>query len=66
MSDSRLFRKYAREAMAGSQASKDAKEKRVLSDLAGMWGKAAVASETLFTSPARVPPADETTPLTRH
>jgi N-acetyl-beta-hexosaminidase len=46
MSDSMLFRKYAREAMAGSQASRDENEKRLLGDRAVMWLKAATASET--------------------
>jgi hypothetical protein len=66
VSDSMLFRKYAREAMAGSQASKNENEKLVLNELAGMWIKAATASETMFTSPPLVPGTDEATPLTRH
>lgn len=51
MLDSELFRQYAKEAMVASAASKDENEKRVLGDLAGMWGKAATVSERMFTSP---------------
>jgi hypothetical protein len=51
MSDSELFRQYAKEAMVDSLASKDENEKRVLVDLAGMWMKLATASEMIFTSP---------------
>jgi hypothetical protein len=51
MSDSELFRQYAKEAMSASVATKDENEKRVLGELAGMWGKAATASERMFTSP---------------
>jgi hypothetical protein len=63
MSDSKLFRQYAKEAMVGSLASKDETEKRVLGDLAGMWGKAATVSERMFTSPPVVPHTDEAKPL---
>jgi hypothetical protein len=55
MSDSNLFRQYAKEAMVASLESKDENEKRILGDLAGMWGKAATASETIFTSPVSLP-----------
>jgi hypothetical protein len=58
VSDSTLFRQYAKEAMIGSLASKDENEKRVLGELAGMWGKAATVSERMFTSPPLVPRAD--------
>ena len=63
MSDSELFRQYAKEAILGSLASKDENEKRVLGELAGMWGKAATVSERMFTSPPLVPRADEAKPL---
>jgi hypothetical protein len=62
MSDSELFRQYAKEAMVASVASKDENEKRVLDELAGMWGKAATVSESIFTSPHSLPRAGEATP----
>jgi hypothetical protein len=65
MSDSDLFRQYAKEAIVGSLASKDENEKRVLGELAGMWGKAATVSERMFTSPHSLPRAGEATPLIR-
>jgi len=63
MSDSELFRQYAKEAMVASVATKDENEKRVLGDLAGMWGKAATVSERMFTAPPLVPHANEAKPL---
>jgi hypothetical protein len=65
MSDSELFRQYAKEAMISSLATKDGSEKRVLCELAGMWGKAATVSDRMFTSPPLVPRADEAEPLNR-
>jgi hypothetical protein len=59
MSDSELFRQYAKEAMVASLATKDENEKRVLGELAGMWGKAATVSEGMFTSPPLIPRVDE-------
>ena len=65
MSDPALFKQYAKEAMVASVASKEENEKRVLDELAGMWGKAAVASEKIFTSPHSLPHAGEATPRIR-
>jgi hypothetical protein len=63
--NSDLFRQLAKEAVVASLASKDENEKRVLGELAGMWGKAAVASEKIFTSPHSLPRAGEATPRIR-
>jgi hypothetical protein len=63
MSDSELFKQFAKETMVASVASKDENEKRVLDELSGMWGKAATVSERMFTSPPLVPRADEAKPL---
>jgi hypothetical protein len=51
MSESDMFRQYAEEALAASSKTKDAAEKRDLSDLASMWIKAARVSEHLFAPP---------------
>jgi hypothetical protein len=63
MTVSAEFRLYAKEAMVASLASKDENEKRVLGELAGMWGKAATVSERMFTSPVSLPHTDEAKPL---
>jgi hypothetical protein len=65
MSESMVFRQYAKEAIAGSLKSKDENEKQILNDLARMWMRAASASETMFTLPVSLPHPDEATPLTR-
>jgi hypothetical protein len=65
MSDSELFKQYAEEAMVASVTSNDEHEKRVLDELARMWGKAATVSESIFTSPHSLPRAGEATPLFR-
>jgi len=49
--------------MVASVAAKDENEKRVLGDLAGMWGKAATVSKKMFTSPVSLPHANEAKPL---
>jgi len=56
MSESHLFRQYAKEAIVGSLESKDESEKQVLSGLADMWMKAALVSEKIFGSPLMSPP----------
>jgi hypothetical protein len=66
MSQSDLFRQYAKEAIVGSSESKDESEKQILSGVADMWMKAALVSEKIFSSPliSPAPGVGEATPPT--
>jgi hypothetical protein len=67
MSEAKLFRQYAEEALTASSKTKDEIGKRNLDDLASVWMRAAVASELVFAPASTMQrrDVDEAKPRTR-
>ena len=66
MTESNLFRQYAKEAMHGSSKAPSENEKRTLTDLACTWAQAALTSDRVFGSSFVSSPRPVDKPTSHH